>query len=208
MSDNTIFNVFERGLRRGEEKFPNFSKWRRFAYVESPLNWRVFLRSCAFIRIEGSPKDKFIVVKSTGRQTWEPPKGLLEGKDLGPREPIINSLVRNIRREIEEEAAVHRIKSLTYTGLVLQGQEESYPPNWYFQYHIFEVTISQQEWTKIQDHFKWIEEHPSSFARMKRDLREKDSVAIYNSAAITPLTVPLGQALVELYLNSIKNTGS
>jgi len=206
-NDGTIFNVFKSGLIRGEEKFPKFSRRRTFAFVQNPTEgWKVFLRSCAFIRIEGQSKDKFIVVKSTGRQTWEPPKGLLEGEDLGPREPILNCLVRNIRREMEEEAGVHRIKSITYTGLALQGQEEVYHPNWYFQYHIFEVTISQREWLKIKEHFKWIEEHPSSFARMKHDLREKDAVAIYNvdNRDATPLTVPLGEALVDLYLNSLE----
>jgi len=201
VQNDPIFNVFDRELIRGKEKFPDFMRYRKFAYVEHPVEgWRVFLRSCAIIRVEGmAAKDKFIVVKSTNRATWEPPKGLLEDKDLGPRENILTSLLRNVRREIEEEAAVYHTKSIKYTGLVLQGQETSYPPNWYFQYHIFEVVISQSEWMKIQEHFNWIAEHPASFARLKRDYREKNAVAIYDSEH-THLSEPLGKALIHLYL--------
>ena len=180
-----IFDVFQKGLIRGSEHLA-FDPEKAYAYVEHPTEgWRVYLRSCAFVHLEGeTDKSHFLVVKKTGKPaysySWEPPKGQMEGKDLGRSKPITHYLLENVRREMEEEAAIHNITSIRHTGLIYQNQEKTYPPNWYFQYHVYEVTISEKELEKVMEHFQWIADHPEEFARLKRDQREKDAVAWYN----------------------------
>ncbi len=203
-----IYNIFQPGLIRGSEKLP-FDPEKAYAYVEHPTEgWRVFLRSCAFVHADGpffKEKENFIVVKKTGSpsngKSWEPPKGQMEGKDLGPKGPIMNYLRENVRREMEEEAAIHNTKSITYTGLVYQGRERDYPSNWFFQYHIFEVLISLNELRKMMEHFNWIKEHPTAFAKFKRDRREKDAIEFYNSER-TKLYGSWSPGIVSLYLQN------
>lgn len=202
----TIYNIFQPGLIRGSERLP-FDPTKAYAYVQHPTEgWRVFLRSCAFVHVDvpGAKKEDFIVVKKTGASTntksWEPPKGQMEGKDLGPKGPIMNYLRENVRREMEEEAAIHSTKSIKYTGLVYQGKEKDYPSNWFFQYHIFEVLISPRELQKMNEHFAWIREHPIAFAKFKRDRKEKDAIAIYDHE-LTKLYGSWSPGIVKLYLS-------
>ncbi len=203
-----IYNIFQPGLIRGSERLP-FDPEKAYAYVEHPTEgWRVYLRSCAFVFAGNSMtqnKSHFIVVKKTGSPTngksWEPPKGQMEGKDLGPKGPILKYLRENVRREMEEEAAIHNTKSIKYTGLVYQGRERDYPSNWVFQYHIFEVLISTNELRKMMEHFNWIKEHPTAFAKFKRDRREKDAIEFYNSER-TKLYGSWSPGIVSLYLEN------
>ncbi len=184
-SHRRIYNVFQPGLVRGAARLAH-DPAKRYAYVEHPTEgWRVYLRSAAFIHEEGDRRrNRFIVVKKTGAdpraRTWEPPKGQMEGKDLGRSKPITHYLLENVRREMEEEAAIKNITSIRHTGLIYQNQEKTYPSNWYFQYHIYEVTINEDELGRVIEHFKWIAEHPKGFARFKRDRKEKDAIAFYN----------------------------
>lgn len=200
----TIYNIFQPGLIRGSERLP-FDPEKAYAFVEHPTEgWRVFLRSCAFVHVAGDTrKDHFLVVKKTGAsplaKSWEPPKGQMEGKDLGSKGLIMGYLRENVRREMAEEAAIHNTKSIKYTGLVYQGRERDYPANWFFQYHIFEVTISWSELERIEDHFQWIAEHPAAFARFKRDRREKDAIAFYDEGK-TKIYGSWSPGIVSLYL--------
>jgi len=205
----TVYDIFQPGLIRGSERLP-FDPEKAYAYVEHPTEgWRVYLRSCAFVSVDKPwfNKRDFLVVKKTGAdakgKSWEPPKGQMEGKDLGAKGPILKYLRENVRREMEEEAAIHNTKSIKYTGLVYQNKEKDYPSNWFFQYHIFEVLISNNEFNKIIDHFNWIKEHPEAFAKFKRDRREKDSISIYveEGSELTKIYGLWSPGIIKLYLS-------
>jgi 8-oxo-dGTP pyrophosphatase MutT (NUDIX family) len=138
------FNVFQPGLLRGVEVLP-YSPKKKYFYVEHPEEgWRVYLRAACFIHEMFKPfrANRFIVVKRTDgdplKASWEPPKGQMEGKDAKDKaKPILQLLKENIRREVEEEAKISHVRELSHTGLVLQSVEPDFPPNTYFQYHIF-----------------------------------------------------------------------
>jgi len=200
-------NIFQEGLIRGSMHLP-FDPVKAYAFVEHPTEgWRVFLRSAIFLHDATKPfsAKHFIVVKKTGASpdgpTWEPPKGQMEGKDLGKRGPIMKYLEENVRREMEEESAIQKVHNLRFTGIVFQGTEDDYPSNWFFQYVIFQAFIDQKEIDAAWDHFEWIKEHPKGFARFKRDRREKDAIAWYNPRT-TKLYGRWAPGIVKMYLGA------
>ena len=209
-----IHNVFQRGLVRGAERMP-YDPEKRYFYIEKPAAegqqpWRVFLRACCFIHekpAEGNEVDpmKFVVVKRTagaasGRE-WEPPKGQMEGKDglRNPSDTIVKILGENLRREVSEESRINRIQNLNYTGIVLEGREKDYPPNTFFQYHVFRAFVTPQEFTKASQELSWYRQHPIAFARQKRDKKEKDDITWY-SPSDTKLMGRWSPKLVAMYL--------
>ena len=204
-----VLDIFQPGLKRGAERLP-YDPVKRYFYVEHPTEgWRVYLRGCCFIHELGAPFDpaRFLVVKRTGgdpdKLTWEPPKGQMEGKD-GLRDPnasIYSILRENVRREVHEEAKVSHLRELQHTGLVLQSVEPDFPPNTYFQYHIFTAYAHPTQLQSAFDEFTWIQEHPKAFARMKRDRREKDALAWFDPAT-TKLMGKWSPTLVAQYLNA------
>ena len=147
-------------------------------------------------------KKKFLVVKKRGARwtsaTWEPPKGQMEGKDFKDKS-VLEHLKENVIREIEEESHITDVKNLKHTGLVFQSQEKDYPPNTYFQYHIFQGFVTLDQVNKSFEVFEWIKEHPKAFARWSRDRREKDEVAWFNpkTTRLNPRWCP---DIVVLYL--------
>jgi hypothetical protein len=187
MTDNHIFDVFQKGLIRGGERLP-YDPSKSYAFVEHPTEgWRVYLRSCVFLHPIGEPFNNkhFLVVKKTGTRwstaQWEPPKGQMEKKDMsGNHKSILELLEENVLRETEEESHVTDVKNLKHTGLVFQAVEPDFPPGSYFQYHIFQGFISPEQIKQSFDTFEWIKEHPKAFARWRRDRREKDAVAWFN----------------------------
>jgi len=203
-----IYDVFQKGLRRGSERLP-YDPSKSYAYVEHPIDgWRVYLRSCVFLHPETeefNPKH-FLVVKRRGARwttaTWEPPKGQMEGKDIKHTQSIIELLKINVLRETEEESHVTEIKKLKHTGLVFQSQESDFPPNTYFQYHIFQGFISPEQIQQSFETFEWIKEHPKAFNRWRRDRKEKDAVAWFNpkTTKLNPRWCP---DIVVLYLRNI-----
>ena len=211
-SPSPILNVFQDGLQRGAERLP-FDPEKRYAYVQHPTEgWRVYLRSAVFIHdINYRPFDptRFIVVKRRGARmstaAWEPAKGQMEGKDLlgvrGKGRPLLEVLAENARRESYEEAHIENFDRLIYTGLVFQGRERDYPPNTYFQYHIFQAFISPQEIQRSFNTFAWIRENPKEFAKWIRDRTEKDAVAWFNprTTRLNPRWTP---AILAIYLKS------
>jgi hypothetical protein len=86
----------------------------------------------------------------------------------------------NVKREVEEEAKVRNILALHHTGLVLQSQENDYPENHYFQYHIFQGFVTAQEVSAAAAEFEWLREHPAAWERMRKDKREKDDLAWFH----------------------------
>ena len=185
----TTHDVFQRGLRRGTERLP-FDPAKQYFYVEHPTEgWRVYLRSCCFVHEKPSSGEaqvdatRFVVVKRTGAdpksKAWEPPKGQMEGKDGMRKGSIMQHLRENVKREVAEEARIENLQNLTHTGLWFESREDDYPPNTFFQYHIFSAVISPKEWLRASEELQWCREHPDAFARLKRDKREKDDIAWY-----------------------------
>ena len=187
----TTHDVFQRGLRRGSERLP-FDPAKRYFYVEHPTEgWKVYLRSCCFVHekptasAEEGAVDaaRFVVVKRTGAdpnsKAWEPPKGQMEGKDGLRKGSIMQHLRENVKREVAEEARIENLQNLRHTGLWFEGREDDYPPNTFFQYHIFSALVQPKEWLRASEELQWCREHPDAFARLKRDKREKDDIAWY-----------------------------
>jgi len=184
----TPFDVFQPGLIRGSNKMP-FDPTKAYFYVEHPKEgWRVYLRSACFIheRPTGSDLDikRFIVVKKRGaalnEKAWEPPKGQMEGKDGLKPGALLPLLKENVKREVAEEARIKHLTHLHHTGVVFQSREKDYPPNTYFQYHVFNAVVSSSEWMRAAAELDWCREHPLAFDRMKRDKREKDMIQWYS----------------------------
>ena len=206
-----LLDVFQPNLIHGAER-SSFDPAKRYAYVEHPTEgWRVFLRSCVFLHpFERSfHPQQFLVVKRTvsyaTSATWEPPKGQMEGKDAKGKENVMQLLKENVQRETEEESHITEIKHLKHTGLVFQSQEKNYPPNTYFQYHIFQGFLAEDQIQQSFETFNWIKEHPKAFKRWKRDRREKDGVAWFDpkQTRLNPRWCP---SIVALYLQHAKMT--
>lgn len=200
-----IINIFEPGLLRGSAKL-SFQPHKRYFYVEHPVEgWRVYLRMACFIHEEGSTDPKrFLVVKrkdaTSASKAWEPPKGQMEGKDAKPEgAPLLQLMAENVRRETFEEAKIKKINNLRYTGLVVQSREKDYPENHFFQYHLFQATTSTTEIISALETFKWLNDHPAAFNRLKADKREKDALAWFD-AQKTHLMGRWAPSIVALYL--------
>jgi hypothetical protein len=206
-----IFDVFQKGLTRGAEHL-SYDPTKAYAYVEHPTEgWRVYLRGAAFLHEEtGKPLDlsRFLVFrnskpKHSRKNIWEPPKGQMEGKDLlrHPKEPLLRLMTNSVLREVEEEAHVTDIKEVKYTGLVFQSQESTYPKNWFFQYHLFQMIITPNTVQDVFDTFVWMEEHPKAVARWRRDRKETDRAAWF-SPRQTPLNPRWCPTIVFAYLKT------
>ena len=189
----------------------SYDPTKAYAYVEHPTEgWRVYLRGAAFLHEEtGSVVlDQFLVFrnskpKRSHKNIWEPPKGQMEGKDLlrHPNEPLLRLMTNSILREVEEEAHVSEVKEVRYTGLVFQSQESTYPKNWFFQYHLFQILLTPNAVQDVFDTFAWIKEHPKAVARWRRDRKETDRVAWFNPRE-TPLNPRWCPTIVFAYLKT------
>lgn len=210
MAQPLAFDVFQKGLVRGAASMP-FDPKKRYFYVEHPTEgWRVYLRACCMIHERPGKNEcidplRFLVVKRAGRpptgREWEPPKGQMEGKDglRNPNQTILSILKDNVKREVAEESRVEALQGLEHTGIVLQDREPDYPPNTYFQYHVFRALVSPREWVRASAELEWYREHPAAFARLRRDKREKDALAWY-SPSDTQLMGRWSPRLVAAYL--------
>lgn len=208
----SAFDVFQPGLVRGSERLP-YDPRKEYFYVEHPTEgWRVYLRAACFLHELYRPFNAahFLVVKRTGgepdKAAWEPPKGQMERKDGvetgagGGRKALMTLLKENIRREVAEEAKIRRIRELNHTGLVIQAVEPDFPPNTYFQYHVFSGYVHP---TQIQDafrEFEWYAEHPDDFRRLRADKREKDGLAWADEGPKKKMMGRWSPTLVRLYL--------
>jgi 8-oxo-dGTP pyrophosphatase MutT (NUDIX family) len=203
-----VFDVFQNGLIRSAARLSHDPS-KLYFYVEHPTDgWRVYLRTACFIHELTKPfnPEAFLVVKRTeGDATgasWEPPKGQMEGKD-GHGKSIYSVLRDNIRREVQEEAKITSIRDLQHTGLVLQSRESNYPENTFFQYHIFTAYAHPRQIKDAFDKFKWFDEHPAAFSRLRRENREKDGLAWFN-AEQTKIMGKWSPTMVKMYLDSFK----
>ena len=202
-----IFNVFQPGLKRGAATLA-FAPHKKYFYVEHPEEgWRVYIRSACFLHEKGAPFDaaRFLVVKRYGAapdgKVWEPPKGQMEGKDglTHKTAPLLDVMAENIKREVGEEAKVEIIHGLTHTGLVFQGRERDYPANHYFQYHVWQGTISPTELNKALQRFIQLHSQQKAWERMKKDVREKDALAWFDPHH-TALMGRWSPSIVAMYL--------
>jgi len=197
-------DVFQPGLVRGAAHLP-YDPDKAYAYVEHPTEgWRVYLRTATFLYDRAQPfhSRRFLVVKKAGGDTWEPPKGQMEGsvfRGTGHK-PLLALLKQTALREIAEESFIEHVTHLTHTGLIYQQQEEDYPPNHYFQYHLFTGLVSPTQIAAAFDMFDWIQSHPKAFARFTRDRREKDAISWFTSK--TRLNPRWCAAIARIYLRS------
>lgn len=210
-SPQGLFNVFEPGLIRGAARL-DYAPHKRYFYVEHPVEgWRVYLRAACFIHDADKPFNpaKFIVVKrkdaNPDTKAWEPPKGQMEGKDAKPsKASLIELMAENVRREVLEESKIKHIHHLRYTGLVVQSREPDYPPNHYFQYHIFQAVANHKDIVEAEKEYEWLREHPAAFERLRADKREKDAIGWYDPEK-TRLMGRWSPSIVSLYLKEIGN---
>jgi 8-oxo-dGTP pyrophosphatase MutT (NUDIX family) len=202
-----IYDIFQPGLVRGSASLRH-AQHKLYAYVEHPTEgWRVYLRSCSFLHDENDPNPlKFVVVKATHKKpedyTWEPPKGQMEGKDL-PRkgQPILEALMHNANREINEETGIPGDIPLEHTGLVFQGRENDYPPKHYFQYHMFYSAIPYNMFEYAKNRFTYYKAHPREFKALTKDYQEKDDIEWFDMKK-TRLFGRWSPSIVMLYVNS------
>jgi ADP-ribose pyrophosphatase YjhB (NUDIX family) len=208
-SPQGLLNVFEADLIRGSAVLPH-APHKRYFYVEHPVQgWRVYLRAACFLHEEGLPFDaqRFLVVKRYGAdpktRAWEPPKGQMEGKDANPEKaPLIQLMAENVRREVLEESKIEQIRHLRYTGLVVQSREPDYPANTFFQYHIFQAVVAPSVIEAALEKFKWLNEHPAAFERLRADRREKDALDWFDPKK-TRLMGKWSPSIVALYLQQV-----
>jgi ADP-ribose pyrophosphatase YjhB (NUDIX family) len=201
-----VFDIFQKGLKRGSMQLP-YAPGKRYFYVEHPEEgWRVYLRAACFVHEQYKPFNpyRFIIVKRTGgdpeKASWEPPKGQMEAKDArGPHRSIMQLLKDNVRREVEEEAKIGNLRDLSHTALILQSVEPDFPPNTYFQYHIFSAYAHSKQILGAFEQFDRLEKHPEEFKALRSDQREKDAIAWY-----TPGKKMMGKwspTLLKMYLD-------
>ena len=202
-----VLDVFQPGLIKSAATLMHDPR-REYFYVEHPAEgWRVYLRTACFIHEANKPfsAQRFLVVKRTGGEadaaSWEPPKGQMEGKD-GITKSIYTVLRDNIRREVAEEAKITNVRDLQHTGLVLQSTESNYPENTFFQYHIFTGYAHPIQINRAFEKFKWFEEHPLAFERLKRENKEKDGIAWYDETE-TKIMGKWSPTMIKMYLGSM-----
>jgi len=202
-----VFDVFQPGLRRGSARMP-YSPKKRYYYVEHPKEgWRVYLRSACFLHPMYEPFNAahFLVVKRTGgkedKASWEPPKGQMEARDVDGRKRNIFHLLRdNIRREVAEEAKITHVRDLWHTGIVLQSREPDFPPNTYFQYHVFSGHVHPQQITRAFQDFDWYTVNREAFEGLPADEREKDALAWADVGGKKKMMGRWSPTIVKLYL--------
>lgn len=196
-----LYNVFQKGLIRGFDRHDPEK-----AYVEHPTEgWRVYLRSCMFLHPhEPFHPLHFLVLKRKGAHrtsaAWEPPNGPMEGKEWKKNRPLMQCLLENALRETEEEAHIAKVDHIRHTGLVFQSQEKDYLPHHYFQYHIFQGTISPEQIHGSFSTFEWMKEHKSAVKRWKKDRQETDAASWFHprNTRLSPRWCP---DIVALYVN-------
>jgi 8-oxo-dGTP pyrophosphatase MutT (NUDIX family) len=106
----------------------------------------------------------------------------MEAKDArGPHRSIMQLLKDNIRREVEEEAKITNLRDLSHTGLILQSVEPDFPPNTYFQYHVFSAYAHSKQILGAFEEFERLEKNPGEFKALRADEKEKDAIAWYES---------------------------
>ena len=175
-------------------------------YVEHPTEgWRVYLRGASFLHIATYSPDTFVIVKTTGKNTWDLPKGRTKAHEVGQKKniTILEHLMDGAMREIYEESHIKDVRGLRHTGLVFQSQEADYKPNWYFQYHVFQGMITPAVYTEAERKFEWLRAHPKAFARMATDRKEKDGIALFTPGNLekrTPIIKRWTPTIIYMYL--------
>jgi hypothetical protein len=209
-----ILDVFQPGLIRGSEHLA-FDPEKAYAYVEDPIKgWRVYLRSAVFIHEANRPfqEDHFLVFRNVKKghksNTWEPPKGQMEGKDFYQKKdvPLLHLLAKSALRETQEEGHLdsNGFIDLKHTGLVFQSQEKDYPKNHFFQYHIFQGFMTPAIIESSFAKFDWFHNHPKAYARQSRDKKETDAVAWFHPKK-TPLNPRWCPSIVFNYMKEYQN---
>jgi 8-oxo-dGTP pyrophosphatase MutT (NUDIX family) len=180
----------------GKHYFPRFGKTN--LYVQLPKSkLKVFLRTAVFIRIQGTENDPlapFVVVHEWGKKGdiahWEPTKGQVEpdvpnfrqGMSVTPQK-LSGILRHGAYREVCEEAKItpNEIISLKIIpNLIYGGSYPDYPPDFRFQYHIFEAVISRKTFEESQERIRQLKNHTDLNEILPKCEKEKDGVELWN----------------------------
>jgi 8-oxo-dGTP pyrophosphatase MutT (NUDIX family) len=227
MSNAPTINIFsyEPELVRGSASLPH-APHKKYAYVEHPTDgWRVYLRSVSFLRdLNADPAspdyNNFVVVKATHKRAnttaWEPPKGQMEGKDMLQEGPLIDSLLINAYREVVEESGIPLDDfAINHSGFIYQSREKDYPPNHFFQYHVFIGEVDSDGILQYNDQirlkgvnyalqrFHYYKSHPDKFNALRKDYKEKDGITWFDPVE-TKLFGRWSPDIVMMYLNKMQ----
>ena len=198
-----VKNIFAPGLVLGSAHLP-YEPAKAYAYTEDPVTgWRVYLRSVAFIHSAKGPfrADRFVVVKKSKRnkgRIWEPPKGQMEGKDIRSDATVMQLLEETMQREVAEESKITKLLNVRHTGLVFESVEPDFPPNTYFQYHVFQAFVEDADFAAAEATFAM---EPAEWAALPADCREKDGIGWF-SRDKTSLYGRWAPGIVNLYLRA------
>jgi ADP-ribose pyrophosphatase YjhB (NUDIX family) len=100
----------------------------------------------------------------------------MEGKDLRPDATVMQLLEENVRREVAEESKITKLLNVRHTGLVFESVEPDFPPNTYFQYHVFQAFVEESDFEAAKVTFTEYATKPEEWAALTPDEREKDDI--------------------------------
>lgn len=194
------FDIFRNDLIRGISGTKNRPEKKAFYVEEKNSGIRVYIRIIVFIH---NIPSSFLVVKTAWKNTVEPVKGGVEEQDIYANKDLLTILENGVRRETLEEAKIKNLDSLNYTGLYFQGKEKEYEENTYFQYHIFQASVSDSQIYNARKEFEYYKNNIKEWNELPKEYREKDGIAFYKSdMKIAGRWSPI---LVDFYLKNVLN---
>lgn len=171
-------------------------------FVILPEKRRIYLRVVLFLYEADVPFDprRFVCVKSTGEDAWEPVKGRVEKVDCDSGMTVLQCMKNAVLREVREEAKIKEIQSVIYTGRYFESREKSYPQGHTFQYHIFTATVTHDEYERAKQRLWWLRNNKAAFDELPKTQKEKDDVDWYDEAK--PLFGRWSSSLINMHLQA------
>lgn len=196
------FDIFREDLIRGVSGTENRPEKRALYVEDKETGIRVYIRVVVFIH---NLPTSFLVVKTTWRKSddfsWEPPKGGVEGKDIGESTDLLSILENAVRRETLEEAKISHLDNLHYSGYFFQGKEKEYDNKTFFQYHIFQATVRYDVLNNARKEFEYYRNNREAWDKLPKECKEKNSIGFFRSD--TKIAGRWSPTLVDFYLKNV-----
>jgi len=93
---------------------------------------------------------------------------------------------------------------MSHTDLIIQSVEPDFPPNTYFQYHIFSGYAHPAQITNAFKYFEWVKQNPEEFKRQRSDQKEKDAIEWYKGDE-TKMMGRWSPTILKLYREQFEN---